>query len=405
MRCRVRAFFRAAVLAALFAAAGCSGSVEEVSIPPESEQAGSANLDLGPGVRPLSFGPGDKSSPRWGPSEKRIAFVVDGYVVDKQPESRDFQRRTTRDFGAESVEWISSGKELAILGQSLSKIPSAKGNTGFVYRTDSAEESLGIAAVADAALAMDKSPDGEELLIARKTGPSESGLAAAREDGWLRKIYDGSIEGTVTGLSVSPDGRKALLAVRSPGKAPSFRLCVFDFREESVTRTYHLDGKRILGAPQQTGGSIYYMAGEADPESGNSTAYRLYRIPASGGSQELAPGVGRSFLASSLRASPGGNKLAVIGRRNRGSPDNVYVLHPRENRLESLTENENMEIKSGPGDLAWSPNGRSVAIVARGVLTGPEVHTGPADGLLRDFYNVYEVPAVKSAEGRREEAG
>lgn len=384
--------------------AGCSGPVEEVSIPPEQEQAESANLGLGPGVRPLSFGPGDKSSPRWGPSGNSIAFVVDGYVVSKQPETRDFQRRTTRDFGAESVEWISSGEELAILGESLSTIPSARGDTGFVYRTDSGQEPLGIAAVAEDALAMSKTPGGGGLLIARKTGPSESVLAAAGEDGWLREIYDERVEGTVTGMSVSPDGRKALLAVRRPGKSPSFRLCVFDLREGVVTRTHRLDGLRILGAPQQTDGGIYYMAGEDGPERGNPAAYRLYRLPAGERSPELAPGVGRSFLVSSLRASPDGSKLAVIGRRNPGSPDNVYVLHPRANKLEALTENENMEIKSEPEDLAWSPGGKSLAIVARGILSGPEVHAGPAEGLLRDFYNVYEIPAVEKAGAQRGEA-
>lgn len=392
------------VLGAALLFAGCAGPVEEVSIPPEPEQAGSANLDLGPGVRPLSFGPGDKSSPRWGPSGRRIAFVVDGYVVSKQPEARDYQRRTTRDFGAESVEWISSGEELAILGESLSTIPSAKGNAGFVYRTDSEQEPLGIAAVAEDALAMNKIPSGGGLLIARKTGPSESALAAAGRDGWLREIYEERVEGTVTGMSVSPDGRKALLSVRSPGESPSFRLCVFDLREGEISRTHRLDGLRVLGAPQQTDGGIYYMAGEGEPESGNPADYRLYRLPEGNQPPELAPGVGRSFLVSSLRASPGGSKLAVIGRRNPGSQDNVYVLDTRANRLEPFTENANMEIKSDPEDLAWSPGGKSLSIVARGNFSGPEVHAGPAEGLLRDFYNVYEIPVVKSARDQREGA-
>ena len=41
-----------------------------------------------------------------------------------------------------------------------------------------------------------------------------------------------------------------------------------------------------------------------------------------------------------------------------------------------MTVNEDMEIKTGPDDLAWSPDGESIAIVA----------------LLEDFYNLYEVP-------------
>ena len=51
-----------------------------------------------------------------------------------------------------------------------------------------------------------------------------------------------------------------------------------------------------------------------------------------------------------------------------------------------------MEIKTGPDDLDWSPAGDSVAIVARGVPSGePAVRGSPAQALLEDFYNVYEV--------------
>jgi TolB protein len=56
-----------------------------------------------------------------------------------------------------------------------------------------------------------------------------------------------------------------------------------------------------------------------------------------------------------------------------------------------------MEIKTGPDDLAWSPGGESIAIVARGALSEePRVRAAPKGSLLEDFYNLYEVPV----EGR-----
>ncbi|MCV4593487.1 hypothetical protein OFC51_31040, partial [Escherichia coli] len=64
------------------------------------------------------------------------------------------------------------------------------------------------------------------------------------------------------------------------------------------------------------------------------------------------------------------------------------------------TKNEGMEIKSGPEDLAWAPDGRSVAIVARGVFSGPRVESAPAEALLREFYNLYEVPLPSGEAGR-----
>ena len=66
--------------------------------------------------------------------------------------------------------------------------------------------------------------------------------------------------------------------------------------------------------------------------------------------------------------------------------------------LEAVTTNEDMEIKTGQDDLAWSPGGESVAIVARGTLSGePSVHAAPASELLDDFYNLYEVPVEEGA--------
>ena len=126
---------------------------------------------------------------------------------------------------------------------------------------------------------------------------------------------------------------------------------------------------------------------------GSEPLYFLYRVPAEGGAPEPAPGVGEDFVAASIRVSPEGERVAVIGRLNPKSPANLYVLDIHAQNLRAVTTNEDMEIKTGPDDLAWSPGGRSVAIVARGTpSTEPEVRAEPADRLLRDFYNLYEVP-------------
>jgi WD40 repeat protein len=116
-------------------------------------------------------------------------------------------------------------------------------------------------------------------------------------------------------------------------------------------------------------------------------------VPAEGGASELAPGVGADFVASSIRVSPDDDRLAVIGRLNPKSPINLYVLDLTAKKLEAITANEDMEIKTDPDDLAWSPDGENVAIIARGTpSTEPEVRTEPANRILRDFYNLYEIP-------------
>jgi TolB protein len=103
--------------------------------------------------------------------------------------------------------------------------------------------------------------------------------------------------------------------------------------------------------------------------------------------------VGEDFVAASIRVSPDGGRLAIIGRLNPKSPTNLYVLEPATKRFEAVTANEDMEIKTGPDDLMWSPDGNGVAIIARGTpSTEPEVRADPVDRLLRDFYNLYEVP-------------
>jgi TolB protein len=108
--------------------------------------------------------------------------------------------------------------------------------------------------------------------------------------------------------------------------------------------------------------------------------------------------VGEDFVAGGIRVSPDGDRLAVVGRLNPKSPLNLYVLDLKKGTLDAVTTNEDMEIKTGSDDLAWSPAGTSVAIVARGASAGePEVRAAPADQLLDAFYNLYEVPVMNPA--------
>jgi len=179
-------------------------------------------------------------------------------------------------------------------------------------------------------------------------------------------------------------------------------LHVFDLRKGKGREISRLDGNQeILGTPQWTGQYLYFVAGKTNTpvdRDGSEPLYGIYRVPVEGGSPEPAPGVGEDFVAASIRVSPDGKRLAVIGRLNPKSPTNLYILDPLAKNLTLVTTNEDMEIKTGPDDLAWSPGGKSVAVIARGTpSTEPEVHAEPADRLLRDFYNLYEIP-IKGLE-------
>jgi TolB protein len=187
------------------------------------------------------------------------------------------------------------------------------------------------------------------------------------------------------------------MAVRPEGDLKTSGLSAFDLRTGEGREVTRLDGKReILGTPQWTQQGLFFVAGKQSTsvdEDASEPLYDLYRVPAEGGAPEPAPGVGEDFVAASISVSPDGSRLAVIGRLNPKSPTNLYVLEPATKSLEAVTTNEDMEIKTGPDDLAWSPAGTSLAIVARGASSGePEVRAAPADELLDAFYNLYEVP-------------
>jgi Tol biopolymer transport system component len=393
MLSRVGAAKRVAVLsvAAVFVA-GCAHADKEVSIAPLVPAAGRVDPGLGPGTRALSSGPGYKSSPSWSPGGDRIAFTVDGYVVDRSTGSGDLRRWTTRDFIAEDTEWFSADT-LMILGAAP---PSGTQETpSSLYRARADEDSLELETVQKEVSAIGPGRGG--LIFALGRGAFESGLALTRDGGDVRRLYSRSIEGRVASFSLSPDGDEAVLAVRPPGDRETSELHVFDLRKGKGREITRLDGNQeILGTPQWAGQYLYFVAGVKDTtadKDGSEPLYEIYRVPEEGGAPEPAPGVGEDFVAASIRVSPDGERLAIIGRLNPTSPTNLYVLDPLAKDLTAVTTNEDMEIKTGPDDLAWSPGGESVAVIARGTpSTEPEVRTAPADRLLGEFYNLYEIP-------------
>lgn len=376
--------------------AGCANSDEELSIEPLAPAAGRVDPGLGPGTRALSSGPGYKGSPSWSPGGGRIAFTVDGYVVDKPAGPGDLRRLTTRDFVAGDTEWISDDT-LMMLGAAsgTEETPSS------VYLARAGKDSLELEKVAKGVLAMSLGSDG--LILALGNGTYESGLALANGSGDIYRLYTATIEGDVTALSPSPDGDEVVLAVRPPGDLETSELRVFDLLEGKGREITRLEGNQeILGTPQWTKHGVYFVAGTKDTsidDDGAEPLYNLYRTSTVGGAPEPAPGVGEDFVAASIRVSPEGERLAVIGRLNPKSLANLYVLDIHEKYLRAMTTNEDMEIKTGPDDLAWSPGGKSVAIIARGTPSRkPEVRAAPASSLLKDFYNLYEIPV----EGREE---
>lgn len=378
------------VLAAL--ATGCGNAPQSVPIEPLPEGQDRTDFGLGPGVRPLSFGPGDKSAPAWSPTDERVAFVVDGYVVDKPLYNQDLRRWTTKDFGASRAEW-SSREGLTIFAENPS--PDTE-EPGAVYRTLSKDRSFEVEKIATGALTLSPRPGGKGLIVALETSPYGSGLAGIGEDGKMDQIYTNLIGGRVTGLSLSPDGGQVAVAARG---AATVALHVLDLATgDSKTITRLEPGMEIHGDPQWTDRGIYYVAGEEDASKRDIAPDHLYRVPAGSSDPEPAPGIGEEFVASSLRLSPDGKRLAIVGRRNPTSSTNLYILDPATDRLEAVTANEDMEIKTGPDDLAWSSSGDRVAVVARGVISGPRVLSAPADTLLTDFYNLYEVPVKAAGE-------
>ena len=396
-----RCWYAALVAAVILVFAGCRHDHEETSIPPLSAAGGRVDPGLGPGTHALSSGPGYKASPSWSPRGDRIAFTVDGYVVDKPVNAGGVRRWSTKDFVAEEAEWTSESS-LAIFGLAPSSVAEAGSPVGrdeasrSVYRARSQEGSLDVEEIATGILAMSPGPEGKGLIVVLEIGSYEARVALLDDGGMVDRFYTRAIEGRVTGISLSPDGRKVVLAARRPGDLTSSELYVLDLHEGTHRRIARLDEDlEIIGAPQWTERGVFYVAGKEEV-SGDERAtplYDLFLIPSGSGKPTPAPGVGEDFVTSSIRVSPDGERLAVIGRLTPNSPTDLHVLDLETRDLEDVTSNEEMEIKTGPDDLAWSPDGDSVAIIARGELSEePIVRAAPKGALLEDFYNLYEIP-------------
>jgi Tol biopolymer transport system component len=395
-----RCWYAAAVLILVFA--GCMPEDEEMSIPPLSAAEGHVDPGLGPGTHALSSGPGYKGSPSWSPRGDRIAFTVDGYVADKPVNAGGIRRWTTGEFVAEDAEWTSESS-LAIFGLASGSVAEAGPSVGAdevsrsIYRAHTRDGSPDVEKVATDILAMSPAPEGNGLIVVLEVEPFESGLALINDKGMVDRLYTEAIEGRVTGISLSPDGRRVVMAARPPRDLTPSELHVLDLREGTLRRIAQLnEDLEIIGAPQWTGRGICYVAGKEEVSSEDASVaplYDLFLVPSGSDTPVSMPGVGEDFVASSIRVSPDGERLAVIGRLTPNSPTNLYVLDLETEHLEVVTSNEDMEIKTGPDDLAWSPDGESVAIVARGALSDePRVRAAPADTLLADFYNLYEIP-------------
>ncbi len=382
---------------------------EGETIPPASAQT-ATDLGLGPGVRPLSFGPGDKGSPRVSPSGEKVAFILDGYVAEKPLYAQTSLPRTASDFGAGHSEWLTDEGIAVLTRQDEAGAgdvrPPPTPSSLFDVRPDSSSSdgSSDVARSIENVTAIGGVPNGgavAAVTVAPESleEPTPSRLVLLRNSEQPASVYLRSIKGYVTGLSISPDEQRAVAAVRRDvGKEARFEVQTYEFSEGRASRVARLpEGTEILGAPQWTRRGIHFVAGEATysaADEKNPADYDLYRVPVGSGTPEQVRGIGEDFVAASIRVSPDGQRLAVVGRRNPGSPTNLYVLDLASDTLEGATANENMEVKTNPLDLAWSPDGNHVILVARGALSGPEVYDAPAQTLSSAFYNLYEVPVT-----------
>ncbi|CAA9422154.1 MAG: hypothetical protein AVDCRST_MAG37-16 [uncultured Rubrobacteraceae bacterium] len=395
-----------AALAALVSLAGCGllpGETREaISIPPASAGS-SSDSGFGPGVQALSFGPVDKGSPRMSPSGKMVSFVAYGRVAEKPLPSQSASLSTGGDLYVEHAEWLPDGTLVALgvkeKGQSAETVASSSlfaARRGEDVSTDDQELIKRVEAVGAV-------PDGG-LVVASEAPPAQgsseeqitSRLVLLKGSEEPMKFYLKGIEGRVTGLSISPDGGLAMLAVlrndTGRGDGKRFEVQIYRFSDSQVSLAARLPaGTELLGAPQWTSQGAYFVAGDAgvDNEPG---PYTLYRTVSGSEEPEPVSAVGEGFVAASVSVSPKGDRLAVIGRRNLSSPTNLYVLNIDSGTLDTATTNEDMEIKASPRDLSWSPDSQSVILVAREALTGPTIYDTPAEELSSAFYNLYQVP-------------
>lgn len=323
------------------------------------------------------------------PSGERLAFVMDGYVVEKDLATGASERQTTRDFGAADVDWSNSGD-----GLTISSISEEDEGFSF-YRTSGDDRDLNVQPVFEGALSVEDIPGETDLLVAFEDG-AESSLALLQKSGEPDRLFTRTIDGDVTGISLSPNGEQAAISVR---QEESFVIFVLDLQEGTVREAVRTaTGKEILGTPQWARDGIYYIAGEGEA-AGKTPVYNLYRLlqdtPADA---EVVSGVGEDFVSSNIRVSPDDGRLAVLGRRSLNSPANLYILDLESGDLKTATSNESMFIETGPEDLSWSADGDSILLVARAALDDIEIRSASAERITADFHNIYEVPVGKLVE-------
>ena len=348
----------------------------------------------------MTSGPGDKSSPRLDEPGERLAYVVDGYVVEKDLNTGTLERRTTKDFGAQEIFWSASGKGQLVLAPetpenklaSSSEKPSGPLD---LFKTQAEQNDLGVEPISTNILSSSRLPGSGNILAAFANG-DQSKLANLGEAGEVNRFYTEPIDGDIIGISPSQSGNRALLTAHESNETTlySFSLENGAARDVAHIKESGGDGKEVLGMARKTREGIYYIAGESVPAD-DTPVYDLYHLPVGAGPEEqpqIVSDVGEDFIPSDIQVSPEGDRLAILGRRSLNSPTNLYVLELSSGDLLTATSNESLEIKTGPNDLSWSNDGKSVVIVARADPSEIEIHPVPADALTADFYNVYEVP-------------
>src|SRR5215217_4529721 len=349
MLSRVGSAKRIAVLSvvAVFVA-GCAHADKEVSIAPLAPAAGSrVDPGLGPGTRALSSGPGYKGSPSWSPGGDRIAFTVDGYVVDRPTDSEDLRHWTTRDFIAEDTEWISEDT-LMILGAAP---PSGTEETpNSLYRARADEDSQELEEVDKEVSALGPGRGG--LIFALGRGAFESRLALTRGSGDIHRLYSQSIKGRVASLSLSPDGDEAVLAVRPPGD-----LGVASIRSSEGERARDNQAGRQPGDPRHApvDGTVRLLRGRGEEYASRQRRLRatLRDLSCARGGRRAGtrPQCGRGLRSSE---HPCLTRRRAIGRHRTPQPE--FAHQPlRTGPLREGPDGRNDERGHGDKDRAGRP--------------------------------------------------
>ena len=278
---------------------GMRASAEEITIQP-LPAAGAVRAGLGPEARALSSGPGYKGSPSWSRTRDRIAFTVDGYIVDRPigaGESGAGRRGISvprAPSGHPRVAWPSSAPRAG--GQVRLPRESRAGSLGVEEVTT---EGTGHESWARRRGSARRPPDrsGQSgLALAQRRRRARTGLHGRHSRTRRRAI-------ALAGRRERPCSRCA-----EPGDPTPSELHVFDLRGGQHRRIARLkEGLEITGAPQWTREGICYIVGKEATQQGGgasrstgstvSTPTRAIPEPDAGGRQGLRrrehPGLAR----------------------------------------------------------------------------------------------------------------